>query len=365
MSALSFHAGPLALAQIRAHGLRAQDIAIVAAAAGGPKGLIFQTLDQWLFGDWFSGAPRERTLIGSSIGAWRMAAACQRDPAAAFARLGDLYCNQRYSSAKPSVQDIDDVIQQLMRDFVGGHEDDILSHPHHRLHLLAVRGKRSLAAPSYRNAELRGFAGAALHNLASRRQLAHWMERVVLGDSRADASWLREPFDDFTTHFSALSRANLAPALLASGTLPLLMKPVSGIAEAPPGSYWDGGIIDYHLALPYARAAGKGGSEIVLYPHFSEHIVPGWLDKAMPWRRAARGPNRGWLDNVLIVAPSPEFLRTLPRGKLPDRSDFKHYGLDHDERIRNWQQAIGEGQRLRDEFAAFVDKPDVARIRPL
>ncbi|MGZ5198793.1 MAG: hypothetical protein ACXWC4_03400 [Telluria sp.] len=40
MSALSFHTGPRALAQVRAHGLRAQDVAIVPAAAGGPKGLI-------------------------------------------------------------------------------------------------------------------------------------------------------------------------------------------------------------------------------------------------------------------------------------------------------------------------------------
>ncbi len=45
MKALTFHAGPLALAQIRMQGLRAQDIAIVPAAAGGPKGLIFQALD--------------------------------------------------------------------------------------------------------------------------------------------------------------------------------------------------------------------------------------------------------------------------------------------------------------------------------
>jgi hypothetical protein len=75
MSALTFHAGPLALAQIRAHGLRARDIAVVPAAAGGPKGLIFRSLDQWVFGEWFPSAPRERTLIGSSIGAWRMAAA--------------------------------------------------------------------------------------------------------------------------------------------------------------------------------------------------------------------------------------------------------------------------------------------------
>jgi hypothetical protein len=45
MSALSFHAGPRALARIRAHGLRAADIAVIPAAAGGPKGLIFQALD--------------------------------------------------------------------------------------------------------------------------------------------------------------------------------------------------------------------------------------------------------------------------------------------------------------------------------
>jgi hypothetical protein len=81
--------------------------------------------------------------------------------------------------------------------------------------------------------------------------------------------------------------------------------------------------------------------------------------------RAARGPNRGWLDNVLIVAPSPDFLGSLPRGKLIDRSDFKFYGLDHDKRIYAWRLAMEEGGRLRDEFAAFVERPDVARIAPL
>jgi hypothetical protein len=362
MSALSFHAGPRALAQIRAHGLRAQDVAIIPAAAGGPKGLIFQALDQWLFGDWLASAPRERTLIGSSIGAWRMAAACQRDPVKAFARLGELYSGQRYTSAKPTQDDIDGVVQELLRAFVSGHEDDIVNHPHHRLHLLTVRGKRSLAAPRHRYAQMRGFAAAAMHNFASRERLGQVLERVVIGDKRSHAPWLREKFDSFTTHFPELTRQNLAPGLLASGTLPLLMKPVSGIADVPPGYYWDGGIIDYNLALPYSRA---GEGSIVLYPHFNEHIVPGWLDKAMPWRRAARGPNRAWLDNVLIVAPSDEFKRALPRGKLPDRNDFKFYGLDHDERIRNWRRAIGEGERLRDEFAAFLAKPDLSRIRSL
>lgn len=361
MNALTILAGPRAMAQIAQHGLRARDVAVVPAAAGGPKGLIFQAVDSWMFGDWLPGAPRERTLIGASIGAWRMAAACQKDPARAFARLGELYAGQRYTSLKPTPQQIDEVVQALLAELVSGHEDDTVEHAHYRLHILAVRGLRSLAAPGHRQAELRGFVSAALHNAGSRAWLGRLMERVVIGDARSRAPWLREPFDSFTTHFATLSRANLAPALLASGTLPLLMKAVTGIPGAPPGSYWDGGIIDYHLALPYAKAEG----ELVLYPHFTRHIVPGWLDKGFPWRRAARGPNRAWLDNVVLVAPSDDFVRSLPNGKLPDRKDFTFYGIDHDARVRAWKAAIGEGERLRDELAEFVLKPDLARIRPI
>lgn len=362
MKALTIHAGPKALARIGAHGLRAQDIAIVPAAGGGPKGLIFQALDQWLFGSWLPQAPRERTLIGASIGAWRMAAACQSDPVAAFARLGQLYTEQRYTTKKPSQQQIQDVVRPIVEELVRGHEQDILNHPFNRLHVLAVRGKASLQAPASRNAELRGFASAALHNLASRHKLARLMERVIVADVRSQAHWLRQPFDAFTTHHAPLTPDNLAPSMLASGTLPLWMPAVTGIAHLPEGSYWDGGMIDYHLALPY-HAAQEG--DLVLYPHFSEHVIPGWLDKGLPWRRAARGQQRRWLDNVVIVAPSREFLGTLPRAKLPDRSCFGFYGLDHDARVRAWRQAIGEGGRLRDELAQFAEQPDLSRIVPL
>jgi hypothetical protein len=360
MHSLTFHAGPIALARLRSHGFQAADVGIIPAAAGGPKGLIFQALDQFLFGSWLPAAPRERVLIGSSIGAWRMAAACQRDPVAAFARLGQLYSNQRYT-ARPSQREIDDVCRDLLANFVGGHESDILHHPHHRLQLLTNRGTGALASPGSRRGEMRGFAAAALRNLAGRRRLATMVERVVVGDARGGAGWLHEPFDHFTTRFASLSADNLAPALLASGSLPLIMQPVRDLPGAPPGSYWDGGIIDYHLALPYTRHA----SDLVLYPHFGEHIVPGWLDKAMPWRRAARGQARAWLGNVIIVAPSAAFLKRLPRAKLPDRKDFTFHGIDHDARIAAWQQAIGEGERLRDEFAAFVAHPALDRIKPI
>ena len=87
LESIEFYAGPKAIAQLRAHGVRSQDIVVIPAAAGGPKGLILQALDQWLFGSWLPGAARKRSLIGASIGAWRMAAACHADPVAAFQRL--------------------------------------------------------------------------------------------------------------------------------------------------------------------------------------------------------------------------------------------------------------------------------------
>jgi predicted acylesterase/phospholipase RssA len=252
----------------------------------------------------------------------------------------------------------------MLRGLFAGREAEILSHPHYRLHVLTVRGRWPLTRDSRFHTPF-GFGLAALANLVARRHLAWFIERTIFVDAREEPRFGSGPFDAFNTHRITLDAGNLGEALLASASIPMVLQGVRDIPSAPPGIYWDGGIIDYHLALPYARAAQEGKGGIVLYPHFSEHIVPGWLDKAFPWRRAARGPNRGWLDNVLIVAPSQAFLRTLPRAKLPDRNDFKHYGLDHEQRIRNWQQAIGAGQRLRDEFAAFVEKPDIARIRAL
>lgn len=364
MKALTILAGPKALAHIREHGLRARDIAIVPGAAGGPKGLILQKLDQWLFGEWLPSALRERTLIGSSIGAWRMAAACHKDPVAAFQRLGDLYCAQCYPP-RPSARHVTDTCKNLLAGVIGGHESEIVNHPHYRLQILVSRGRRLLQAPTKNTSVGAGFGLAVLGNLVSRAQLASHLSRVVVGDIRDPAFWLKAKFDAFNTHFSPLSTENLASALLASGTLPFTMAPVRDIPQAPVGTYWDGGLIDYHLALPYSRVAGNPEGGLVLYPHFGEQIVPGWLDKALPWRRGHMGAYRGWLDNVVLVAPSRAFLQTLSRSKLPDRKDFHYYGLNHDSRILNWKLAIGEGERLRDALAQFVEKPDLSLVRPI
>lgn len=293
-----------------------------------------------------------------------MAAACHADPVAAFQRMGDFYCEQRYPP-NPSPQLISAFCKQLLNDFIGGHESEITAHPHHRLQLLTVRGRKLLNSPSRKFTAMAGFTAAAFANIASRARLAQHLERVVIGDTRDPAFWLKAKFDAFDTHFAPLSANNIVPALLASGTLPLVMEPVRNIPQAPHGTYWDGGLIDYHLALPYSRVSGNPAGGLVLYPHFTEHIVPGWLDKPLPWRRAGLGKNRDWLDNVLLVSPSRAFLRTLSRSKLPDRKDFLYYGIDHDFRIQNWKLAIGEGQRLRDELAAFVETPDLSLVKPI
>ncbi len=363
-SSLTIHAGPAALARIKSHGLQAQDVAVIPAAAGGPKGLILQALDQFLFGQWLPAAPRERTLIGSSIGAWRMAAACDSDPVAAFQRLGDTYCEQRYSK-KPSAQQVTKVIQDVLHNFIGGHEAAITSHPYHRLQLITARGRGLLDVPRNNLAMKAGFGAATLANLTSRAGLARHLERVVIGDVRAPSHWLSASFDAFNTHFAPLSADNLEAALLASGTLPLVMEPVANILHAPRGTYWDGGLIDYQLALPYTRLQQRSDAGLVLYPHFSRHIVPGWLDKALPWRRAGQDRHSDWMDNVIVVAPSASFLRSLPRSKLPDRKDFTHYGLDHELRHQQWKVAIQQGGQLADAFAEFVERPDMRLVQPL
>jgi hypothetical protein len=153
-----------------------------------------------------------------------------------------------------------------------------------------------------------------------------------------------------------LTTANLLPALLASASIPLVLEGVAGIPGAPAGLYWDGGIVDYHLHLPYPPSEG-----LVLYPHFTDRIVPGWLDKAMPWRQA-RGP---WLDNVVLLSPSRAFLATLPNGKLPDRNDFHRYAGDDAGRMRDWRRAMGECERLAEAFMAFVARPDPGRVLSL
>jgi hypothetical protein len=64
--------------------------------------------------------------------------------------------------------------------------------------------------------------------------------------------------------------------VLASCSIPFALTRCTTCPARRPAAYWDGGITDYHLHLDYA-AWPEGG--LVLYPHFQDQVVPGWLDK--------------------------------------------------------------------------------------
>ena len=133
-------------------------------------------------------------------------------------------------------------------------------------------------------------------------------------------------------------------------------KTYEAIAGAPAGAYWDGGITDYHLHLDYRQAKG-----LTLYPHFQKAVVPGWLDKKLTSRHHASA----FLDSTVLLAPDPDWVRTLPNGKLPDRTDFTTYGQDMDARVKVWKQAVGEAERLADELADWLLQPDFGRVEAL
>ena len=97
--ALRIHAGPAARARLRDRGLRPGDVLAVPGAAGGPKGLVLNALDRFLFGRWLAGDGAPVHLLGASIGAWRMASACVGDADAALAEMARHYIDESYLDA--------------------------------------------------------------------------------------------------------------------------------------------------------------------------------------------------------------------------------------------------------------------------
>ncbi|TSE20478.1 hypothetical protein Talka_00824 [Tepidimonas alkaliphilus] len=361
MRALRWYAGPAALAHLRRHGLQPDDIGIVPGAAGGPKGLILGPLDRFLFGQWLPQGGREVHLVGASIGAWRMAAACLNDCVAAFERLQRDYIAQDYEPEpgrrRPHPRHVSEAFARELQAFFGGRVHEVLGHPRWRVHVVTSRGCHILGREGRWRTPL-GYLGAAACNVAHRRALGAWLQRVVFSAPGAQGAPAALPFEarDLPTRQVALTEANFMPALQASCSIPFVLQAVHDIPGAPSGAYWDGGITDYHLHLRWRPELG-----LVLYPHFQRRVVPGWLDKALRWRHRATAA----LDHTLLLAPDPDWVRRLPGGKLPDRRDFERFGRDLPGRMRAWQTAVREAQRLADEFAAWLERPDPRWVEPL
>ena len=365
--ALRIYAGPKALAHLRQHGLAPEHVRVIPAAAGGPKGLILGPLDRFIFGHWLSQSHQPVDLVGASIGAWRMATACLDNPEQAFERLERDYIAQRFDppagQKRTPASLVSERFAQSLQDFYGGRISEVLYHPRYRLHVVASRGQHMLARESRWRTPL-GYLGAFAANAMHRPALGRWLERVVFSTG-VDGVAHRLPFSagGLRTRQVALDERNFMDAVRASCSIPFVLQAVHDIAGAPRGAYWDGGITDYHMHLDYAAsgAASESHGGIVLYPHFQKAVVPGWLDKGLRWRHRSSH----FLDAMVVLAPDPAWIGQLPRGKLPDRHDFVDYGSDHDARAAAWHAATAASRQLADEFAQWLERPDLSRVEQL
>lgn len=369
MRALRIYAGPRAYTHLSRQGLHPQDVATIPAAAGGPKGLILGELDRFLFGQWLPQSSQAIHLIGASIGAWRMATACLNDADAAFSRLSHDYIHQDFKllpgNKMPSAQSVSEAFAQNLNLFYGGRIDEVLSHPRYRLHALTSHGRHILHREQPLITAL-GYAGAFVSNTLSRKAMGAWLERVVFSsgqDASPGSVCAPLPFavNDYRTKQVRLTAENFLQAVQASCSIPFALMAVHDIPGALPGAYWDGGITDYHLHLNYADPSVQTPKGLVLYPHFQKSVVPGWLDKSLRWRHRATHH----LDTMVLLAPDPDWVKTLPNGKLPDRTDFIHYGHDFAGRVKVWQQGVQMSAQLVDEFQSWLDKPDMAQVQAL
>ncbi|MDF1821464.1 MAG: patatin-like phospholipase family protein [Alcanivoracaceae bacterium] len=339
---LHIRAGDEARQQLRDGPLRQQDIGMMLGASGGPKWLALYGLDRYLFGHFFRYRQTPLQVLGSSAGAWRFACFAQTDPVAATERFARGYIDAAFPRGM-SVADITQASKTLLHTVMDSqqHAAEILANPVVRLNLVVARA-RAITAARHPGAQMAGLALAASANALSRRLLGAFFERVIFHrDSASPFAGL----NDLPTRHVPLTGNNLHDAVLASGSIPMVLDAVENIAGAGPGRYFDGGVTDYHFDLPLP------GDALVLYPHFYSHAIPGWFDKSLPWRRAGGSH----YQRVVMVSPSPEWVDSLPHGKIPDRKDFAR--LDDDDRRRYWNRTLEHSLQLADAFDRFVQQP--------
>ena len=119
-------------------------------------------------------------------------------------------------------------------------------------------------------------------------------------------------------------------------------------------------LITASLALLEARM----GSLLILAIAFGGFVVAATVRGRAAVIGACAGSTLAGLS-MLVLAPDPEWVRKLPNGKLPDRSDFFRYAGDRQGRIRDWSAAAAASAQMADEFAQWLQSPDPARVDPL
>jgi predicted acylesterase/phospholipase RssA len=360
-SPLIIAAGPTAYEHIKKNGLSPDDISAVFGASGAAKWLAIAGLDARIFGDWLTERqnPTPIDLFGTSVGAFKLAAAARTDPRKALEKMAHAYVHQSYANAL-TYDAITDQTNKTMSKFLGaddGSDDisvgigEVLGNPHYRLHIGAVRCHGRLNEEG-QNPQRLAMLRAGLLSPFTDRHLRGLAERVVFSDPRHELTFHAR--DGFAVSTKTLTADNFENALQASGAIPVYMRPVR-LSEDPDHIYRDGGLLDYH-PLPGSFWPERDG--LILYPHFYGHFKKRWFDKFYPWRKARAAE----LDRVVMLAPNRAFIKSLPDGKIPSRQGFVAYRKNEAERFDKWSQVVERSAQLG---AVFIDACASGKISQL
>ena len=352
MASLQIYAGATALDKIQQKGFRQELFKVLVGASGGPKWFVLVGLDRYLFGEFFKDRTSELFTVGSSVGAWRMCCLAMKDPVKGIERLAHLYSYERYS-ANPTVREVTDSARLMLAKVLGSDGvEEIANNTTFRTHVVATRSK-GICSSNLKWLNAFRFCASAILNIVSRRSLSIFFERTLFSNLHIKSPWAN--LEDISSSVASLNKNNLVDIMVASGSIPFLLEGVKDISGAKKGYFWDGGIIDYHFDWHF-----HSGSDLVLYPHFSAQIIPGWFDKLLKWRKV----KEEYLDNVVLLTPSAEFIASLPGAKIPDRKDFQRYS--YDKRVYVWQGVIEKSAELAEEMKALVTQgKGIDSIKPI
>ena len=375
---LEIYAGKNALKTIQEQGFKQELFTNFLGASGGPKWFTLFGLDKYLFGDFFKNRTTELNLIGSSAGAFRSACLTQNNPVQAIEGLAHTYAHTVYSK-KPSAEEIAStavgIVDQL---FANNGANEVINNKIFKAHFLVAKCN-GLTAFDNKLMQGAGLIQSILLNKIDRRLLSKQYQRYIFKHPSSNLT-IDDPYN-FSNVYQSLTRDNIKKALLASGSIPMVMSGIQNIEGSAKGTYRDGGIIDYHFDFSLSNDArensypGKQNNTstnnyeysqgvestikdqgLTLYPHFSSEPRAGWFDK-----NSRRKVLTSSYENTVLLAPSKKFIRSLPFNKIPDRTDFTK--LDSSTRIKYWLKVLVQTDRLAECFNEFVIKQDITKIK--
>ena len=375
---LEIYAGKNALKTIQEQGFKQELFTNFLGASGGPKWFTLFGLDKYLFGNFFKGRDTELNLIGSSAGAFRAACLTQNNPVQAIEGLAHNYAHTVYSK-KPSAEEIAstavDIVDQL---FANNGASEVINNKVFRAHFLVAKCN-GLTAFDNKLMQGAGLIQSILLNKIDRRLLSKQYQRYIFKHPSSTLT-IDDPYN-FSNVYQNLTSDNIKNALLASGSIPMVMSGIQNIEGSAKGTYRDGGIIDYHFDFSLSNGAVNGDSNgaddkqifcsekhtsdrnsavsdhgLTLYPHFSSKPKAGWFDK-----NSSRKVLTSSYENTVLLAPSEKFIKSLPFNKIPDRTDFTE--LDASIRIKYWLKVLEQTDKLAECFHELVEKQDITKIK--